>query len=157
MEHPDQLATGLRAEKAVAERANRAIYDRIALIDAKIAEHQEKLERPLDLYLDKAIKKETLIERETRLKATIADLNKERADVSEYLQVNIPTDEEIDFIVTYCEEVGVGLDHATFEDKWQYFDWLKVYGKLAVEEGEKVIYAKCRMGERRLSLASNTL
>jgi hypothetical protein len=124
----------------------------LALIEARITENQDKLDRLLDLYLDKRIKKEMLIERETRLKSTIADLHSELSDLAEHLQTNIPTDEEISSIVTYCEEIGVGLDNATVEDKRRYFDWLNVRGKLAIENDEKVVYAKCRIGERRLSL-----
>ncbi len=58
--------------------------------------------------------------------------------------------------VTYCEEISVGLDNATFEDKRKYFDWLQVRGKLAVENNEKVIYAKCRIGEQRLSVVATS-
>lgn len=152
MQHPDQLAEGLRVEKSEAERANSGVYARLALIDAKIAENQDKLDKLLDLYLDGRINKEVLAEREARLKSTLADLRTERADLSEHLQINIPTDEEINSIVAYCEEIGVGLDNATFEDKRRYFDWLNVRGKLAVEVNEKVVYAKCRIGEQRLSL-----
>ena len=36
------------------------------LVDAKIAENKAKLNRLLDLYLDKGIDKETLLEHETR-------------------------------------------------------------------------------------------
>jgi hypothetical protein len=69
---------------------------------------------------------------------------------------NIPTVEEINSIVAYSEEIGVGLDNATFEDKRKYFDWLHVRGKLAVENGEKVVYAKCRIGEQRLSVVATS-
>jgi hypothetical protein len=149
MQHPDQLAKGLRAEKAEAECA---IGARLALIDDEIAENQDKLDRLLDLYLDKRIDKEILAERELRLKSTLTDLNTERADLSEHLQINIPTDEHIAAVVAHGEEVGDGLDNATVDDKRKYFDWLDVRGKLAVEDGEKVIYTKCRIGEQRLSV-----
>ena len=52
--------------------------------------------------------------------------------------------------------VGAELDNATIDDKRKYFDWLDARGKLAVENGEKVVYAKCRIGERRLSLVQTS-
>lgn len=156
MQQPNHLADGLRAEKAEAERANSALSERLALIAAEITENRGKLDRLLDLYLDKDIEKETLLERETRLKTTLADLNSERADLAEYLRTNIPTDEEISSIVAYCEEINVGLDNATFEDKRKYVDWLNVRGKLAVENDKKVVYAKCRIGEQRLSVVATS-
>jgi hypothetical protein len=85
MQHPDQIADGLRAEKIEAERANSALSERLALIDDKITENQSKLDHLLDLYLDKGISKETLLERETQFKAALADLNAERADLAEHL------------------------------------------------------------------------
>ena len=100
MQHPDQLAAGLQAEKAEAEHA----------------------------------------------------------DLSEHIQQRILTDEQITEMETDCREVRDGLDHATLEDKRRYFDRLDVRGKLAIETDEndtveKVVYAKCRIGEQRLSLA----
>jgi hypothetical protein len=139
-----------------AERANSALSERLTLVDAKIAQNKTKLDRLLDLYLGKGIEKETSLERETRPKTTLADLTTERADLIEYLRTNIPTDEEIDSMVAYCKEIGVGLDNATFEDKRRYFDWLQVRGKLAVENDEKVVYAKCRIGEQRLSVVATS-
>ena len=55
-------------------------------------------------------------------------------------------------IQSFCAEVADGLDNATFEDKRQYFDLLDVRGKLAVENNEKVVYAKCKIEQQRLSL-----
>jgi len=156
MQHPECIADRLRAEKAEAERANSALSERLTLVDAKIAENKAKLDRPLDLYLEKGIDKETLLERETRLKSTLAELDTERADLFEHLRTNIPTDEEINSIVAYCEEIGVGLDSATFEDKRRYFELLDVRGRLALENDEKVVYVKCKLGEQRLSVVATS-
>ena len=59
-------------------------------------------------------------------------------------------------IVTHCEEAGVGLNNATIDDKRKYFAWRDARGKLAVENDEKVAYAKCRIGERQLSLVQTS-
>jgi site-specific DNA recombinase len=157
MQHPDQLAEGLQAEKAEAEHANRAITDRLALVNAKIAENQGKLDKLLDLYLDGQFDKEVLTERKLRLTTALSDLHDEHADLSEHLHANIPTDEEIAAIVTHCREVGEGLDNATIEDKRRYIDWLNVRGKLIMEDGEKVIYVKCRIAQQRLPIAVTSL
>jgi predicted fused transcriptional regulator/phosphomethylpyrimidine kinase len=50
-------------------------------------------------------------------------------------------------------EIRAGLELATRDDMRRYFDLLKVRGKIAVENGKKVIYATCRFGKQRLSLA----
>jgi len=53
-------------------------------------------------------------------------------------------------IEAFCAEVRDGPDHATFEDKRKYFDLLSVSGKLAFENGEKVIDVQCLLGKQRL-------
>ncbi|MFN8485284.1 MAG: hypothetical protein U0768_19780 [Anaerolineae bacterium] len=54
-------------------------------------------------------------------------------------------------IEAFCAEVREGLDEATFEDKRRYFELLDLHAKLAVEDGEKVVYVKCLIGSQRLS------
>ncbi|MBI4772004.1 MAG: hypothetical protein HY784_16710 [Chloroflexi bacterium] len=151
MQHPDHLADGLRGEQAEAERANSALRERLAIIDDRLADTQRQLEQLLDLYLSGGFPKEILTERRARLEKDGADLTRERAELSAHLQAVLLTDEQIAEIESYCAEVREGLDNATFEDKRRYFELLDVRGKLAVENGEKVVYARCRLGEQRLS------
>jgi hypothetical protein len=49
----------------------------------------------------------------------------------------------------FCAEVREGSDVATFEDKRRYFELLDVRGKLALENGEKVVYVLCKIGKPR--------
>jgi hypothetical protein len=93
---------------------------------------------------------EVLLERKERLEKTVADLTRERDDLVAYLDTVIITDAQIAEIEGFCAEVRVGLDAATFEDKQRYFELLDVRGKLAFEDGDKVIFASCKLGKRRL-------
>ncbi len=43
------------------------------------------------------------------------------------------------------------LESATLQDKGFYFEMLDVRGKLAVENGERVICVKCKIGKQRVS------
>jgi hypothetical protein len=67
------------------------------------------------------------------------------------------SDKQIAEIESFCADVCDGLDNATFEDKRYYFDRLEVRGRLAVENDEKVIYAKCKLGEQRLAQVQTSL
>jgi len=150
MKHPEQIAAGLRADQAEAERTHSAIRERLSLIDARLADTQSQLEKVLDLYLQGAFPKEVLTERKTRLEKDTADLIRERTDWEAHLQSVVLTDQQIAEIESFCADVQGGLDNATFEDKRRYFEWLDVRGKLAVENEERIIYVKCKVGERRL-------
>ena len=44
----------------------------------------------------------------------------------------------------------------SMEDKRKCFDRLDVRGKLALENGDKVVYAKCRIGKQRLSVVATS-
>jgi site-specific DNA recombinase len=151
MQHPDQLAEGLRGEQAESERAHSALRERLTIIEARLADTQTQLDKLLDLYLNGDFPKEFLTERKARLEKDVADLTRERKELAAHLQAAIITDAQIAEIETYCAEVREGLDNATFEDKRRYFELLKVRGKLAVENEEKVVYASCRIGQQRLS------
>lgn len=153
LEHPEQLAAGLRAEQAVAEQEYSALRERIELIDARLADTQKQLAKLLDLYLQSDFPKELLSERKVRLEQDMADLTGERGELAMLLQEKVLTDEQIAEIEAECNEIRDGLDNATFEDKRRYFELLNVRGKLAVENEEKVVYVSCRFKQQRLSVA----
>jgi len=151
MQDPQKLADGLRAEQAEAERANSGLRSRLEIVDEQLAEAQGQLAKLLDLYLQGDFPKEVLTERRVRLEKVVVELSQERAELVVHLQAVGMTDEQIRAIETFCAEVREGLEAATFEDKQRYLELLDVRGKLAVEDGEKVVYARCKIGEQRLS------
>ena len=50
-----------------------------------------------------------------------------------------------------------GLENANFEQKRQVIDMLNVRGTLAIENDEKVVYAKCILEQQLLSVARTSL
>jgi hypothetical protein len=132
---------------------NSALRERLAIIVDRLADARAQLAKLLDLYLGGTFPKELLTERKARPEKDAADSERERAELATYLETVTLTDKQMEMIQSYCAEVVEGLDHATFEDKRQCFDLLDVRCKLAIENGEKVVYAKCKIGEQRLSVA----
>jgi phage-related minor tail protein len=156
MQNPDRLVEGLRAEQAITERENRALYDRLELIQEKLVDCEKRRSKILDLYLNDDFAKDELQERKTQIESTITDLKHEQSEISEHIQKTTVTDEQIAQIEATCAEVREGLDCATFEGKRRYFELLDVRGTLAVEFNEKVAYVKCKMGERQLSVVQTS-
>jgi hypothetical protein len=150
MQDPQELADGLRAEQAEAERGNSVLRSRLEIIDKRLTDTRAQLVRLLDLYLQGDFSKEMLTERKAQLEKDVIDLAQKRVELSVHPQDIGVTDEQIAAIETFCADMREGLDSATFEDKRRYFELLDVRGKLAVEDGEKVIYIKCKLGEQRL-------
>src|SRR5712692_4379616 len=120
------------------------------IIDDQITSTQEQLNRLLVLYLSGEFAKEILSERKARLEKTLDDLSVERTQMAAQLQSTEITDEQIAEIEAFCATAREGLDNATFEDKRRYFELLDVRGKLAFENGEKVVYVTCLIGKQRL-------
>ena len=85
MQHPDRLAEGLRNEQAAAERANSALRERVAIIEARLADTESQLKRLLDLYLQGDFPKEVLTERKARLEQEVAELTRERTELTTHL------------------------------------------------------------------------
>ena len=153
MQNPKSLAAGLRANQSEKEHANAALGERLSLIESQLQNKQGELKRLLDLYLSGNFPKEMLLERKQQLEQTVVDLERERTDVVSHIQTVLITDKDIAEIEEWCAEVREGLDAATFEDKQRYFTLLDVRGKLAIENSEKVVYIKCKIGKQRVSVA----
>jgi len=57
------LALALRELQAESQRVNRPLQERLAIVDQQIADHKERYERLLDLYLGGQYAREMRIER----------------------------------------------------------------------------------------------
>ena len=53
------------------------------------------------------------------------------------------TDDQLSYIEAFCAKIRIGLDHADLKTKKQFIELLDIRGKIAFENGEKVLYLKC--------------
>lgn len=156
---PKALTEGLQAQQAEREETNKPLRDRLAVVDDLLADNRRQLERALDLYLAGDFPKEMLTERKERLQTTIDALERERVELTAQLEAQTLTDEQVQTITGFAERVRGGLVTADqeFEKRRQLIDALDVRATLVVEDGEKVVYARCMLGENTLPVASNTI
>jgi site-specific DNA recombinase len=153
---PENLALGLQEYKAEKEKATQPLRDRLAILDDQIADHKRQLERLLDLYLGGQFPREVLIERKARLEKTLASLTRERENQEALLADNVITDEQIETIQEFASCIVQGLRQLTFEEKRRIIDLMDVRGVLTIEDGEKVVYVHCVVGEQALDIVSKT-
>ncbi|MBI5880375.1 MAG: hypothetical protein HZB53_22210 [Chloroflexi bacterium] len=156
MQNPQHVTEGLHAAQAESESRNGPLRERLAIIESQLSDSEAQLAKLLDLYLNGEFAKELLTERKLRLEKAVADLKREHADAAAQMQTVAITDEQVESLKAFCEEVRVGLDNATFEDKRRYFDLMDVRGKLAIENNEKVVYVSCKIGKQRVSLLATS-
>lgn len=64
-------------------------------------------------------------------------------------------DEQVQTITEFAQKVGCGLDIADqdFEARRRVIELLDVQATLAVEDGEKIAYVGCMVGDGALSIA----
>ena len=153
LEAPEAFAEGLRGMQEETRRKNRALYDRLELIESQLSETEKQRDRLLDLYLSGDFQKEILQERKSRLDTLISDLRKEHTQLSTYLQELTYTDADIVTIEKFSAKINHNLDMATFEGKRRILDMLDVRGTLAIENDERVLYVSCLIAPQQVSLA----
>ncbi len=156
---PAALQAGLDGYRAEQSRRNTPMRDRLVIVDDLIADNRTQLARLLDLYLAGDFDKEMLTERKSRLEATVKALEKERAALAAHLETKTLTEGQVQSIQEFAAKVGQGLGVAdtSFEARRKLVDLLDVTARLAVEDGDKVIYVACNLGEGVLSVASKTI
>lgn len=143
IENPDNLRAGLEGIQAELQDKNQALVARKAIVDTQIQEHEDQLTRLLDLYLEGRFPKDILTDRKVRLEEMLASLRKEQCDLAAHVRSVTLTDDQLGAIEAFCARIRKGLDQADFSAKRQIIELLDVRGKVAFENGEKVLYLKC--------------
>jgi site-specific DNA recombinase len=153
------LQVGLEEYQAERERELRPIQERLGVVEDLLAENRRQLERLLELYLSSDFPKELLTERKTRLEMTIAAVEKERLSLGAHLAARTLTNKQIQSLQEFAAEVAQGLKVAEgdFDTRQRIVAMLDVQAILTMEDGKKVAYARCMLGERVLPVATITI
>jgi site-specific DNA recombinase len=154
MLHPEKMTKGMRAEQGARRRKAARLLAKQAQVNADIAKYDAELDN-LGRMLYKGQCTEAFHDREKALvERSRADLMTERGTLGDDLAGATLTDEHIATIEQFSAEAAEGLAGATFADKRHYLAWLEVSARLAVEDGEKVMYVKVKvMGQREHRLS----
>ena len=152
--NPVALVRGLKTQQAEREKSCHPSRERLAIVEELLADNRRKFERLLDLYLTGDFPKEVLVEHKTGLEATIRVLETERNDLAAQLEAQTITDEQVTTITEFAQEVACGLEEADrdLEARRQIIELLDVKVTLALEDGEKVAYVRCAVGNDALSI-----
>jgi hypothetical protein len=121
----------------------------ISTIEGLLIEKRESLKRLLDLYLSGEFHKEMLMEKKADLEKTIAELEKERAELMASLEAQTITEEQEQTLKEFTRKIGKGLKaaDASFRIRRGIIEALGVEATLAFEDGQKTMRIKCILGE----------
>ncbi|RPI50748.1 MAG: hypothetical protein EHM56_10445, partial [Chloroflexi bacterium] len=147
--NPKALAEGLEGYREDCAKESLPVRERLAVVSALIDDNQAQLNKLLDLYLSGEFTREMWTERKARLEATIAALEREQAGLVAHLKEQSLTDEQIQTLMNFAAMVSENLEAMDndFDAKRRLIEELDVQATLTMEDGEKVAYVSCIVGE----------
>ena len=157
IKNPVALLNGLQDTQQESAQENQILIDRLEIIEKKIEDQDKQLSKLLDLYLAGDFPRDLLTERKTRLEGNLASLRKEHQELQDMIENVTLSESQMEEIQEFCDSIRDRVDTASFEEKRQLLELFDVRGKLAVENGEKVVHVKCLIRPRPVSLALTSL
>ena len=73
----------------------------------------------------------------------LVSLESEHTELLAHIRHVTMTDDQLTFIEEFCATIRTGLDLADFAAKRKIIELLDIRGKIAFENGQKVVYLKC--------------
>lgn len=150
------LLTALRDQQSRRNEILEPKRRELEIVKQLITENENQLDKLIDLYLRGDFPKEMLTERKQRLEQTLDGLRGEQVRILELIKEQELNDESIQSIMDFRSAVGNGILEADrdFAKRRWLFEKLNVSGELNVEDGQKVLYLHCDIGNERLLAAS---
>ena len=150
------LKIGLETHKTERERQVAPLRNRLSVVEKLIVDQNKQLSKLIDLYLSGDFDKDMLTEKRCRLENTIVGLERERASLIAILNEQTLTPEQIQNIYDFALRISRGLEQAESNPDIQrnLIASLELKAKLVIENGEKVVYAECVLGENSFGLSS---
>lgn len=154
--NPVGLTEGLALYQAEQERIQAPMRDRIRVVDDLLTDNRQQLGRLLDLYLTGGFARDMLVERKSRLETVIGALERERANLVAHLEAETLTAEQIQALEEFASQVADGLESAdqSIDARRQILEILDTHATLAIEDGQKVVYARCALKKESTRLLS---
>ena len=153
---PGHLQDGLDEYRNMLEQGNIPLLHRLKIVDDLLVDNQSKYERLLDLYLSGDFPKETLIDHKSRLEQTIQSLEIEQSSLIAQLDHGLTFEQE-SLIKDFAYQLSEGLSVADnqFQVRRQIIELLNVTATLTRENGQKVAYVTCVLGDNMFELKTN--
>ncbi|HEX2997836.1 MAG TPA: hypothetical protein VHP14_23640, partial [Anaerolineales bacterium] len=149
-----QLRIGLRDYQNRREEDLAPLRERDEVIHQLLRDHQEQLDRLVDLYVSGQFDKQILWERKNRLETTIAGLEAEQKHIMQELEGRSLTEEQTLSIIEFAEKIAPKMDTKSFDKKRELIELLDVTAELKIENGEKIATVRCFLGEKVLRVVS---
>jgi len=155
--NPQLLEQGMADYQAEQGIINRQIYERIVIIDELLADHHGQLNRILDLYLEGNFPKELLVDKKSRLEETIKSLEKEKLDLTHFVEKKSLTPDQYQDIQEFSRIVleGIDLVSCDFESKRQIIELLDIQVICMIDDNRnKYVTLQCILGSNQYDIST---
>lgn len=155
LKDPEAIQEGLNTYQMECEKEINPFRERLKTIESLITQHNNELNRLLDLYISGHFPKDLLVHRKDELDAATHSLEIEKGKISAVIAEKIYSPQDIENIHDFAQRVSANLENAehSFKAKRAIIDMLDVHVILTVENGEKIVYAQCTLGEDQFVLS----
>ncbi|MBM4467397.1 MAG: recombinase family protein, partial [Chloroflexi bacterium] len=153
--NPRCLLEGLRARAEEAEEAVKPLKRELVGVEEAIQDQDRKLKKLLDDYLEDKLPKELLVEKRHDLERQKASLQRRQSDLQTRLNAAVITEETIVSLEDFCQQISVGLELVTFEDKRRILELLSVEGIVEWKDGDHTIKISGYFPEDVLTVGDN--
>lgn len=152
--NPDALRQKVEQHQADRAKESEPLRARLGVVDDLLDEKGEQMTRLLDLYLSGDFPKDILTERKTRLQETIEALERERDNLGAALEDQELTPEQVETVYSLAAVIRAGLAEGDddFDTRRAAIEALHPQVRLVNEDGCKVVYVTCMLGDRRVAL-----
>lgn len=124
-----------------------------AIAGSLLSKEQAKLDKLLDLYLSGDMPKELLVEHRARLEGRVAALAGQYNELTSRIQAVECSRVDMPKLLEFVSDIGDGLNSVDalddFAQKRQIVEHLDVRASLVIEDGERVVYLSCKIGQGR--------
>lgn len=132
---------------------HRPLVERLQIINDLIQDNEAQLARLLDLYLAGNFPAEILEERKIRIEQALAGLREERQRIEPQL-VQVFDEAHVSSILEFAQSIRAELSEADcdFQVRRRIIRLLNVTGRAVIEDGKKVVYFHCVLGDNLVEL-----
>ena len=138
---PEYVDRVIEEQKSGAEERNIQLRRLIVAAERKIDQKKQEQANLIKLYARTPI--EVLEESIARLENEIEEHQRDLAELATRLETVTFTPEYVADVKALCSRIAVGLEHFTPAERRETYQLLDVTAELAVEDGQRVAYAKC--------------
>ena len=155
---PEGVENSLRKYQREQTELTKPLRDRLEVIEGLIAEHEKQLERLLDLYLDGTFAKDVLASKKAMIESTLAGLEEEQSRSSMLIARQVYDESHVISIVGFARRIGQGIQAAEqdFAKRCQLVAALDITGELTIENGDKVVYLHCVLGDAKRIVSNSS-